>query len=357
MPFTKLNAFKVLFEVFCSLVVISMISFWMVKYFKDEDLCLVDYKSIQDFEDESLPALSICFYNPFIESKLRQIDQTINGTSYLEYLRGNIFDEKFKRIDYENVTLNLKQYVALITVGWKNGTTMDYLPSEAQEIVQVEATFNGFIYGAFTHCFGTVVNDTYKKDITYVANFYKRDDVLDALLVRRGNAFLILHYPNQFLLTPINIKEFTLESNRTSNPVISYAVQSVEILKRRNKRRDHCTPGFINFDEIVAKSNECRPAYLTKYKDIPLCSSQKKINQSQYDISARNNKIYTKPCASLSKIDFTYSTDSNWKDDTDFGIALIYPEQSKIISQTQAVDLHSLVGNIGGYIGLFLGTP
>ena len=32
-----------------------------------------------------------------------------------------------------------------------------------------------------------------------------------------------------------------------------------------------------------------------------------------------------------------------------------YPDKMTIISQTQAVDFHSLIGNIGGYIGLFLG--
>jgi hypothetical protein len=298
----------------------------------------------------------MCFYHPFIEDELRRIDQTINVTSYLEYLTGDIFDDKFKNIDYENVTLNLKQYVALTSVTWRNGTTIDYPPTEAQEIVQVDVTFNGYMYGAFSHCFGTIVNDTYKKDIAHVTNFYKRDDVLDKLLVGRRNAFLISHYPNQFLLTPLNIKYLKIDKNRTRNDVVFYTVNSVEILKRRNKRREQCVSGFTNFDEIVAKSNECRAAYLTKYKDIPLCSSQNKINQSRYDTSARNNKNYTKPCASMSKIDFTYATESNLKDETYFGIGIVYPEQMKIISQTQAVDFHSLVGNMGGYIGLFLGT-
>ena len=36
-------------------------------------------------------------------------------------------------------------------------------------------------------------------------------------------------------------------------------------------------------------------------------------------------------------------------------IAVGYPEQVKIISQSRAVNIESLIGNIGGYIGLFLG--
>ena len=57
----------------------------------------------------------------------------------------------------------------------------------------------------------------------------------------------------------------------------------------------------------------------------------------------------------MSKIDFTSTSDPNLLEKTYFGIGIVHPEQMKIISQTQAVDFHSLVGNIGGYIGLFLG--
>ena len=38
-------------------------------------------------------------------------------------------------------------------------------------------------------------------------------------------------------------------------------------------------------------------------------------------------------------------------------IIINYPEEVKIITQSQDVDVHSLIGNIGGYLGLFLGKP
>ena len=36
-------------------------------------------------------------------------------------------------------------------------------------------------------------------------------------------------------------------------------------------------------------------------------------------------------------------------------VSVQYPEQAKIITQSRAVDFNALIGNIGGYIGLFLG--
>ena len=49
------------------------------------------------------------------------------------------------------------------------------------------------------------------------------------------------------------------------------------------------------------------------------------------------------------------SNDSNYCDPNTFPIAVNFQSKVKIITQSQEVDVHSLIGNIGGYIGLFLG--
>ena len=38
-----------------------------------------------------------------------------------------------------------------------------------------------------------------------------------------------------------------------------------------------------------------------------------------------------------------------------FDVKVIYPEYVKVIEQSKDVDIHALIGNIGGYVGLFLG--
>ena len=38
-----------------------------------------------------------------------------------------------------------------------------------------------------------------------------------------------------------------------------------------------------------------------------------------------------------------------------FTIYVFFPLKGKTITQSQEVDVHTLIGNIGGYIGLFLG--
>ena len=37
-------------------------------------------------------------------------------------------------------------------------------------------------------------------------------------------------------------------------------------------------------------------------------------------------------------------------------IQIVFPDRMRVISQSKEVDVHTLIGNIGGYLGLFLGN-
>ena len=68
------------------------------------------------------------------------------------------------------------------------------------------------------------------------------------------------------------------------------------------------------------------------------------------------HKYYPSACHRISKIgyshDYEYDSDRN---DT-LTLHIIYPFNAKIITQAKEVDIHTLIGNIGGYVGLFLGS-
>ena len=68
-----------LFRFTCLGATILMIGFWWYVYdIEDESLCLVDYKAVDYTEDNELPVVSVCFRNPFLGEKLREIK---NGKS------------------------------------------------------------------------------------------------------------------------------------------------------------------------------------------------------------------------------------------------------------------------------------
>ena len=323
-------------------------------------MCLVDYKLVQDVQEQSLPVLSLCFYDPFEEDKLKQLDPKFNATFYVEHLKGSVFEEKFKQGQHENLEFDLKKHRAAFIVAWKNGTKKTFKDTDAQPIVHFSKTFDGFFYESFMICYGFGVNDTYKYEIGFAVVYFERNVDLDRKLIDSVyTPFTFMHYPNQFLHTPVNHKNLKLDTNSTVNSNGYYVVNNVEILKRRNKRGEPCQSGYVNFDKYMIERHidnvKCRPPYLMEHTNYPICSTQEELARSKFGLEIRFKKGYVKPCLGMSKVDFQYTTDSPELNDTWIGLGIVYPEQMKIISQSQAVDIHSLVGNIGGYIGLFLG--
>ena len=79
------------------------------------------------------------------------------------------------------------------------------------------------------------------------------------------------------------------------------------------------------------------------------------LSKSRYDYSIMPRKYYPVPCEAMSSIVFManrldYSVSSETP-----SLMITYPKTTRLVTQLKSVDLHALIGNIGGYIGLFLG--
>ena len=81
-----------------------------------------------------------------------------------------------------------------------------------------------------------------------------------------------------------------------------------------------------------------------------------KTTNSKLDYSATETLRIPKACKRILKMRPTfnnlYSDSKRYKT---LSFTIVYPKEVKIISQSKEVDLHALIGNIGGYFGLFLG--
>ena len=62
-------------------------------------------------------------------------------------------------------------------------------------------------------------------------------------------------------------------------------------------------------------------------------------------------------CERMSKIYWVYE-EHNYEHDKNatWSFSITYPDYARVIIQSKEVDIHTLVGNIGGYVGLFLGN-
>ena len=102
----------------------------------------------------------------------------------------------------------------------------------------------------------------------------------------------------------------------------------------------------------------CRPPYLRIHSTFPLCNSAEKMKNGALEYAEASSTIVPKACHRISKIRIRdkYTKYGRINKTKIWYLRIYYPNEFKIITQSKEVDIHSLIGNIGGYLGLFLGN-
>ena len=116
---------------------------------------------------------------------------------------------------------------------------------------------------------------------------------------------------------------------------------------------------YLEIDQVIERQHlekvTCRAPYQTLESELPLCDTKENMKQSLFDgpVLARKNEP---PCQEMPNVVYNYGIDRHEKYFEDNIVLYVsFPDIWKIITQYQGVDVHALIGNIGGYIGLFLG--
>ena len=144
--------------------------------------------------------------------------------------------------------------------------------------------------------------------------------------------------------------------------IMQFGIHQVEVLRRRNKRIERCISDDVNYDQKMIDDLldgiRCKAPYQNPTKDLSICSSKKSMKQTMFNISSSPH--FLKPaCTSIENINYRYS-EMDVKDKEDykdmFWLGLKYPDKFKDIHQVRAVDIQTVIGNAGGYVGLFLGS-
>ena len=195
------------------------------------------------------------------------------------------------------------------------------------------------------------------RNVEYIDYYFKLDAVLQSFLSTEAIS-AVVHGPSEFALSDsFKVLKFD-RGNRTNGGYLSLQITKVEVVKRRNKPTDPCVMQWRNWDDLVlfniVKRIGCLPSYHQSNLNFPTCSGMNETKR-WYDIWEKTRKERDNlPCQQMPRIDFEI-TPLPIDVEGFLVISVGYPDQVKIITQSRAVDVNSLIGNIGGYIGLFLG--
>ena len=127
-----------IYYILCIIAVITLIGWCYYDFQKDEDTSITTVEEFElskgeHYNANMYPAATLCFGNPFLlltETKLKEeYNLTINPntfvTIYKDFLKGAQWDEivdnfgndtldTFKKINYDDVTMNLESYMVCV---------------------------------------------------------------------------------------------------------------------------------------------------------------------------------------------------------------------------------------------------
>ena len=109
MSFNELQFF---FKSICVIATVGFFVHWIVVFVKNEDVSKIEIRYVEKLDDKeddgiTLPEFSLCFYNPFLDNRIKEINSNLSGEGYLSYLTGEISDGGFYyKLNYDNVTIN-----------------------------------------------------------------------------------------------------------------------------------------------------------------------------------------------------------------------------------------------------------
>ena len=365
----------------CIFLTLALTFKCLEKFIRNDDVSRIGFVHFNDDEGKPYPSLTICFWNPFLNEVLKTYGSGINTTTYSQFLLGELWDERMLNIDYDAVTVSLEDYMLEIGVQYGNFTIRTWSKqynnlNNIKDVPNIHITNRDGGSKCYTFTLPYVHNvpvisffARINKDIfpRGTRSSYPKFNGQD---ITEGGFTSFFHLPGQHYRSYFD-KMYSWEdrTNRSKNYDMLYTIKHIEVLKHRSKTNKPCNYDWRKDGEVVmheiVKNVGCKPSHWKINSTFIPCSSRAQMKQFKWPSYNELENILP-PCQVIEKIQVDYTemdvlsnsgvSDTKTEETGWFRINLYFPETSfKEISQTQAYDIESFVGNAGGYLGLFLG--
>ena len=183
-----------------------------------------------------------------------------------------------------------------------------------------------------------------------------------------------LSYPGQQLTSPATKSNWGIETGKSYT--MKFEIQNMVVMKRRNKLNDECQKNWTNNDHWLINDMASKLGCVLPHWKInttyPNCVGEKLKGMNNL---LKNLQDYPYPCQTIEKVLYLYQETagldnkdetivaSKEKDEPTYDLQEIIQVMLNFqgptymeITQIRAYDGQSLIGNAGGYVGLFLGV-
>ena len=380
-----------IFHNICFAVTIVLVVWQILVYVENNDISRVAYEKFHSDEVDIYPSLSLCFGDILLQGKLD--NHEVNKSYYLDFLKGLVWNEKLLEINYSDVSINLEDHLLGIEMYQEkfNGDieTETYhlfdntrnLSSRTLESTQWKPDFtqnSSPFYGLIQKCLTVDVPYTPNKRLSWITIIMSKSVFASGRrpfnMRESSDMFSVdIHYPNQRLRYSKTKRDWNAEEpNATdmSSYGMKFYVFGLEVMNKRNTRRTPCNEDRTIDDHKIRQRMitdiGCIPPYWTLAQQgskKPICSNRTQLEQ----YFQMNITTFTVPCRRMTQITFLYSeyvsdyyhsrlqNIRNQSEDV-FFVSMMFPDSRyKQIEMLREVNMQSLIGNAGGFVGICVG--
>ena len=364
------NYIQYTFSSICVFATIACTCYCFYQYVLDEDVSRIQFIQFHDDQRSLYPSFSFCINHSWtlLETELNRYNVT--KLEYLEFLKGEATSEISAKIDYKQVKNNIKEFLILIAAKTNNFQYRLYNPL-------INGNWNP-VHNETRKGYLSMIYDCLSFDVPYE----KEDTIREFSVLLNTSVFpdrnrakgkwdfcIQYHYPHQILRSTLKKCNWLPFDKEHENHMSLYRIQKIEILRERNKRSKKCIETWNNDDEYIlsriSKEIGCTPIYWALNSSLPTCTDLEILKNLSMKFPRYYSTYPEPPCQRVSHIsgeheeynilnDMVMSAAPNISGA--YEIQMRFEEESyMLMEQTRSYDIQSLVGNSGGYLGLFLG--
>ena len=340
MIFSKQQICLYVFGIICLGTTLSMCGYWCYKFYLNEDSTVVSYRRFYDTDDDIFPTISFCLQNPFLEASLAK--HGVNKSSYLQFLQGKYYSEEMLDISYDNVTVDISNFIKGYRIHFRNGTFSKFQSGLTHEKKKMLAStsFNGITgyYERFYKCFALEIPKI--KDLQKFRILFSNEIFPGGKRPTTYGLKTYVHLPKQFLLSSYTARWTWPSRSSNESYKMRFLLQGIDVVTKRRKKDDTCNEFWKTYDDWIIQQHKkkikCNNPYQVNEKNLPPCNGQELMSGALLSPFIVDRYKYEKPCKTMETVRIKFIESAMHDKKGEFWFSIQFPQNRfKQIIQTR----------------------
>ena len=222
---------------------------------------------------------------------------------YINFLKGIFWDKRMLDVEYDNVTVSLKENLLYGYVFLQNETAMIWNPKHS-------VTFRS----SKRKCF-TIDAPDMNQQLNWFFGIYINNDIFP--IGRRpgrndaGRFYTYLHFPGQRFTSYYTVKSnWMLRTNNSESYFMEFTIKNIDVITRRSKPKKRCFEDWKNYDSYimgnVMTEAQCHPPHWIPTSNMPLCSNTTEMKKFISQPTTGQIEEHRPPCKVIERLDYEY---------------------------------------------------